>query len=1054
MKRPSLRRLHRNSALQRSALAVAVSTAILGFPGAAWAQSITGTIEGTAPVTPDEAIRIRSSSGFDRTIKVGPSGKYSLSVPVGTYSVSLLQSGKVVQTKTDVSPVAAGAVVVVFASSAASASSLQTVTITARAVPAIDVTTTNQVTTITAKDLERLPLPRDAASIAELAPGVGMGSPQLFSGPLGTPINVFGGASTAENAYYIDGMNVTDALYGQGGLELPYGAIQEQQTFTSGYGAKYGRSVGGVINQIGMSGSNTWHFGARASYQPAGLQSDGRNSYYANPLETAPGESPGDIHTYNKGSHSEEAIYDAYISGPIIKDKLFFFLGAEEDNVGGTTFDALGSGQTPTGVGSVEDPYDTDYHTDAPKYYGKINWNINHSNLLTLTWLQSAFKEWQQSYNFDYDNLQSGAFNGRDPTIKDSFRMYVANYTSYLTDNLRLDAMFGQIHGDYDTQQPVYPGYDPTLPNISSPSTQDPRFSPPGGIVNSNFNTTQDIPTHHTNVTSYRVGLDYKWRTHDISVGIDNINSWDIDDGFEMTGPGYSWIYGYSDPGVPSFGTDPNVPPYAGPSTQCTLGYDGRQHCYYVEKYVNESSSSVKVQQQAQYIEDNWQVIDTLLLSLGLRNDQFTNYDSFGVPYIKLTSPQWAPRLGFSWDVHGDSTFKVFGNAGRYYLALPLTTATSIASPVVDAGQIGTYTGINPVTGAPIGFTPLPQTPSTGVSIDSEYGQPKDPRISTAQNVKAEYSDNFVLGMQHQFDLLQQKWVGGLTGTYQKMPRIIDDYDDEQRECAAGLAQGYTWMTPATCTSWAQSLVLINPGVTQHLLMKSPAGSLVPVTLTPQDQGFPQGVSRQYYSLDLSLARVWDGKWSVKVDYVFSKTWGNTEGPVSTYSQQSGSYESITTAWDFPERMQNSYGILPNDRRHQFKVYGAYAFTPDLTVGANLYAASGTPKMCRGPYGPQQLPLNGSHTYYWCGGQPVPPGSLGRMPWTSRLDLNLDYKPSWGWADHRLDFNVAVFNVLDRQTPLFLDDSFGTTNSPNDDYGYVENYTPPRSVRFQIAYDF
>ncbi|MHB8815766.1 MAG: outer membrane beta-barrel protein, partial [Steroidobacteraceae bacterium] len=435
------------------------------------------------------------------------------------------------------------------------------------------------------------------------------------------------------------------------------------------------------------------------------------------------------------------------------------------------------------------------------------------------------------------------------------------------------------------------------------------------------------------------------------------------------------------------------------------------------------------------------------------RNDQFTNYNSAGVPYIKLTSPQWAPRLGFSWDVYDDSTFKVFGNAGRYYLALPLTTATSVSSPVVAYSLYGTYSGIDPATGAPIGFTPLPQSPSTGVSIDNQYGQAVDPRVSTARNIKAEYSDNFVLGLQHEFRIVDEKWVAGATGTYQNMPRIIDDFDDEQRECAAGVAQGYAWMTPDTCSSWANSLVLINPGVTQHIMMKAPDGSLVPVTLTPQDQGFEKGVTRQYYSLDLSLSHVWDGKWSAKIDYVYSKTWGNTEGPVSTYSQQSGSYESITTAWDFPERMAYSDGVLPNDRRHQIKIFGAYAITPDWAVGANLYAASGTPIMCRGGYGPQQLPLHGSHTYYWCNGVPVPPGSLGRMPWTTRLDLNLDYKPSWSWAHHRLDFNAAVFNVLNRQTPLFINDFFGSFGS-NPTYGSVENYTPPRSVRVSIAYDF
>ncbi|MFC5581684.1 TonB-dependent receptor [Rhodanobacter terrae] len=1011
----------------------------MSFAGAAWSQATTGTIYGAVPIAANETIQITGGAGFNRTITVGPSGKYSITLPVGTYTVSLLQDGKVVQSRSDVSPVAAGAVAVDFASSAgaANAQTLSAINVSANTLPPIDVTTTNQVTTITAKQLQQLPMARTAEDIAMLAPGVNMGSPELTGGPLGTPINVFGGASTAENAYYVDGMNTTEALNSQGGVSLPYGAIEQQQTFISGYDAKYGRSIGGVINQIGKSGSNEWHFGARALWQPASLRSDPVNYHYANPLEADTGYRPGDLAVYRKDDSSSETIYDAYISGPIVKDKLFFFLSAEQDDIhAGATSEFSGSGATHV-TRTVHDP----------KFYGKLNWNINDSNTLSLTGLKNSSKTWGTFHDFDYSNLQSGAFSSLDQTYKTVFRMWAANYTSYITDNLTLNAMLGKMHGAYYSQQPAYPGFDPELPHISSASVQDPAFVPPGGIVNSQANSTIADPQHRETITNYRLSLDYKWNDHDFQVGIDNINSWDLHDGSQNSGPGYEWIYGQSDPGTPVFGVDPNVPPYVAPSTQC---HDG--HCYYVQKHVDLSVASVRVAQRAQYIEDNWQVTPNLLLNLGLRNDQFVNYDAAGVPYIRETKPQWAPRLGFSWDVHGNSTLKVFGNAGRYYLALPDQVALSIAAPVVNAGVYGTYTGIDPATGEPIGFTPLPQNPATGVSIDSEYGQAKDPRVSASQNIKAEYSDNYVLGLQQQFQMLGTQWVFGATGTFQKMSRIIDDYDAIQNECAAGRAQGYAWMTPQDCDQYAQSLVLINPGETSDLLMKSPDGKLVPVTFTRQDQGFTKGPERRYYSLDLSLEHAWDGKWFGKFDYVFSRTWGNDEGPVSTYSQQGGSYESLTTAWDFPERMEWSSGVLPNSRKHQFKIYGAYAITPDWTVGANLYITSGTPRLCRGGYGPNQVALHGSHTYFWCAGKPVPPGSLGFTPWVHSVGLSLDYKP--GWAQHKLDFNFAVFNLLNDQTPVFYNDFFGTTRSPNADYGRIQDTRPPRSARFSVAYDF
>jgi len=1042
MRGKSLRALHPQQVLRRKALPLAIGSIALGLSGGAWAQATNGTIYGTVPVASNETIQITSGAGFNRTIPVDASGRYSITLPVGSYTVSLLQDGKVVQTRDGISPVAAGAVVVNFsAGEAANAVTLSSVSVKANSIPPIDVSTTNQVTTVTAKQLQQLPLARTAEDIAMLAPGVNMGSPELTKGPLGTPINVFGGASTAENAYYVDGMNVTEALNNQGGITLPFGAIDQQQTYISGYDARYGRSIGGVINQIGKSGSNEWHFGARALTQPASLRADPDNYYYANPLETSVGNRPGDIAVYHKNDSSAETIYDAYISGPLIRDKLFLYIAAEQDKSHYKTTSEFGGGATSESV-NVSDP----------KLYGKLSWNINDSNVFSVTALKNSHKTTGTFYDFDYDTLQRGDFNSLDQTAKTSFTMWVANYTSYITDDLTLNAMFGKMHGHYYTAQPAYQGFDPELPHISSASVQDPNFVPPGGIRNSQVNSTIADPNHSESITNYRLSLNYKLGDHDLQVGVDNINSWDLNDGSQNTGPGYEWIYGESDPGSPVFGTDPNIPPYVAPSNQCHMGSDGKQHCYYVQKHVDLSVASLRVSQRAQYVMDNWQVTPDWLLNIGLRNDQFVNYDASGVPYIRETKPQWAPRLGFSWDVHGDSTLKVFGNAGRYFLALPEQVALSIAAPVVNAGVYGTYTGIDPNTGVPIGFKPLPQTPETGVSVDNEYGQAKDPRISAAQGIKAEFSDNYVLGMQQQFQMLGTQWVFGATGTYQRMNRIIDDFDDEQRECTAGRNQGYAWMTPDTCTDWAQSLILINPGETNHILMKAPNGSLVPVTLTAQDQGFPKGPERRYYSLDLSMEHQWDGKWFAKFDYVFSRTWGNDEGPVSTYSQQGGSYESITTAWDFPERMEWSSGVLPNNRTHQFKIFSAYAIDPQWTVGANLYVTSGTPRLCRGGYGPEQLALHGSHTYYWCGGIPVPPGSLGYTPWVHNLDLSVDYRPAW--ADHKLDFNFAVFNVFNEQTPIFYNNVFGTTSSPNPDYGRVQDTRPPRSVRLSVAYDF
>ncbi|MBD8882442.1 TonB-dependent receptor plug domain-containing protein, partial [Rhodanobacter sp. 7MK24] len=263
---------------RRTALAVAIVAGV-GMTGQVLAQATTGTIFGSAP-TSGASVQVVGGSGFNRTVSVDNSGHYSLTVPVGNYTVNLLQNGAVVQSHSNVSPAAGGASEADFVQAGSqNAKSLSTVTVTANALPAIDVTSTTQNLSITSKQLAELPLARNAEAIALLAPGTVQGAAAFMgSTPTGgSPIS-FGGSSIVENAYYINGFNTSDPLSNTGGIALPYGAIDQQQVLTSGYDAKYGRSAGGVISQIGKSGTNDWHFGGQVLWAPAFAQ-DGYNNW-------------------------------------------------------------------------------------------------------------------------------------------------------------------------------------------------------------------------------------------------------------------------------------------------------------------------------------------------------------------------------------------------------------------------------------------------------------------------------------------------------------------------------------------------------------------------------------------------------------------------------------------------------------------------------------------------------------------------------------------------------------------------------------------------------
>ncbi len=438
--------------IQRAALSAALSVCIAG---GAYAQSTTGSIHGTVPSasTGTTIVQITNNSGFNRTVTADANGRYNFNaLPVGNYKVTVQHDGQVVGTR-EVTVIVGAGTDASFAGAGGTTSTLETVNVTATAASAIDLTAVDTRTVFTAEQLQRLPINRSAEAIALLAPGAvaGAGGFSALSGLVS-----FGGSGVSENAYYINGYFTGEPLSNLGGSGLPFFAIAQQETYTGGYSAKYGRSDGGVISQIGKRGTNDWEFGGEIRWAPKGLREKRKDLYLPN-LDLPDGydyedpEMAGTIYSRGKGEESSSTTYSAYAGGPIVRDRLFFFAGAEvEDSKTLTNPDALSS------------PRSTHGKSDDHNIYVKLDWNINDNHMLEATWLKQKDDYSGSYYSYDIDTGTEGNRLAIVPTpiVKENdYRIF--KYIGYLSDNLTLSATYG--NNEFTNQQ-INPGILPGIP--------------------------------------------------------------------------------------------------------------------------------------------------------------------------------------------------------------------------------------------------------------------------------------------------------------------------------------------------------------------------------------------------------------------------------------------------------------------------------------------------------------------------------------------------------------------------------------------------------------
>lgn len=1016
------------------ALSIAFSTAALtvAIMPAAMAQSnASGNVYGKiAPGSATSAVIKSLDTNQTRTIQVDAAGTFTATaMPIGRYNVTLMKNGVAGQTAT-VEVLAGQGVEAEFA-----AAGIQTVQVNARRTR-IDISSANNGATFTARELSKLPIAQNVDAIIQLAPNTTRADSRYAGGAS------FAGGGASENAYYINGFPVTNPLTQLGASELPFGAIAQAQILTGGFGAEFGRSVGGVVNITTKSGTNNWEMGATASAEPNSLRSKTKDLFYDNT-----GHFPTtDGMLYRRRSENEQSRTQvgAYLSGPIIKDKLFMFVSAETTRTESSGTDAANGVR----IGGASAGGWNDNRRKVDRYLGKFDWNLtdNHRLELTLIGDTPEVKTINSGYSYgpgpDFAGTRNGVVSSRklESNVADNgAEVQILKYTGNITDAFTVQALYGQSKSKHVNE---FEGYDPTLfATTFSPETQAPGVN----YVNRqtiNTATGNVLPAGaHDKIESFRLDLEYKLGDHTIRFGLDNNKLSSLNAGESAIGGG-TWSYLKN--------TDPNASfdlgggiISKGPGTSTSpLGKQG----YYVTKNLFTDVTNAYSNQNAQYLEDKWQVTKNVLVTGGIRVEGFDNQNGDHVKYLEQKN-QIAPRLSAVWDVTGDAATKVFASAGRYHLQIPTHLAVRGAGRSTFTAQAFAYTGVD-ANGAPTGLTQL----SAPSSSNNEYGQAKEPKTLSAVDLKPTYQDEITLGFEKAFS---PSLNFGVKGTYRKLGSTIDDFCDQRP------FDKYAADHKIDTTNWGGfGCANFNPGQANSFFVDyagttnngGTAHDLTLVNLSAADLGMPKA-ERTYKALDFFAEHPLRNGWYGRVNYTWSRSKGNTEG--QTLSDVGQTDVAATQTWDYKELMIGANGLLPNDRTHQVKAYGFIEVAPEWTVGGNVLAASGRPRSCVGRFLFDGTTPNYSNGPHYCGGLTVatnvltPRGTLGNLPWDTRLDMNVVYRPL---AVAGLALKADLFNVFNKQVVQSVEERWNNGNGLRNTYGRTLSTTTPRYVRLTAEY--
>ena len=667
--------------------------AAVGLSAQTFRGTILGTVtDATGAVIAGAKVSVRNlGTGQERSTTTSGDGSYSLpELSIGTYTVTISQTGFQTSVTTGVVVDVATERRVDAALKAGQVS--QTVEVSGEQLPQVETTSAELGGTLTAENVESLPVNgRDYTKLIYLNPGVAGSPDQISDSPGSYGTFSMNGSRGRSNNFLLDGTDMNDGyrndpaineagVFGDPATILPIDAVAELRVL-SNYESEYGRNSGAVVNIVTKSGTNQFHGSLLEFWRDGSL---GARNYFNN----VGGKNP---------FHNNQ--FGGSFGGPIVKDKTFFYVNYEGQRETGAqagtscvpdprqiTLDGGASNSViaallarnpwpAPNISVAYDPANPDFETGCPagnnlatathfnnrvdSMIAKVDHNFNATNMLSGRYY---FGDSDQS--FPFAQLGGGLLPGFNTVTPTRVQLVSISWVRVMNVSQVNEARLGWNRfaegffpedGDFNPSSiglnTGVTSYDYGLPAITMGA-----FSQIGA--------TTSVPRNRVD-TNWHFVDNYSWKTgrHDVKLG------------YEFRRTSILHVIDHNFRGTLDFAD----------LTSFLQGIpdDGGQITGYTRRHTAENN-------QGLYLQDSFRWTPRLTLNLGVRwdyfavvhekNNLFWGFDpanggslvqvgSSGGPST-LYNPDYnnfAPRIAFAYDVTGKAKTVIRGGWGLFY---------------------------------------------------------------------------------------------------------------------------------------------------------------------------------------------------------------------------------------------------------------------------------------------------------------------------------------------------------------------------------------------------